>query len=415
MNEAAAAILREPKLARLLAALAATGRETRIVGGAVRDALLGLVPFEIDLATAATPPAVTQAAENAGFKVAPTGLAHGTVTVVVEGAPFEVTTLREDVETFGRAAKVRFGADFEQDALRRDFTVNALSLGVDGTLYDYTGGREDLARRKIRFIGDSATRIAEDHLRILRFFRFSASIGDGEIDPAGFRAAIEARDKLALLSRERVRAELLKLLAAPRAAPTLGAMSRAGIFAALAIFAQPARLARLVAVEAALGAAPDPVLRLAAATVSLREDAERLREALRLSNAEYGRLALAAGRLETLHGREADFTRQELNELLFLLGRRGALDTLTLLWADSRAEPADGAWRAAARFLETAPAPAFPVRAEDLLRRGLAPGRELGLTLKRLQAAWIRAGFPDEPRRIIQLVEEATQSRDPPK
>jgi poly(A) polymerase len=153
----ASRLLSDPKLARLLAALAATGCESRVVGGAVRDALLGVEPHEIDIATAALPEAVARAAKAAGLKAVPTGLAHGTVTVVVEGTPFEVTTLREDVETYGRAAKVRFGADFEQDALRRDFTVNAMSLSPDGRLYDYVGGQADLRRRRIRFIGDPAT------------------------------------------------------------------------------------------------------------------------------------------------------------------------------------------------------------------------------------------------------------------
>ncbi len=159
-------LLDDVKLARLLAALEATGSETRVVGGAVRDMLLGRPPREIDLATAAPPDRVIQAAENAGLKAVPTGIEHGTVTIVVEGTPFEVTSLREDIETDGRFAKVRFGADFEKDALRRDFTVNALSLSANGRLHDYAGGLEDIARRRIRFIGDPATRIAEDHLRI---------------------------------------------------------------------------------------------------------------------------------------------------------------------------------------------------------------------------------------------------------
>ena len=252
----ASRVLNDPKLARLLAALAATGRESRVVGGAVRDALLGLEPHEIDIATAALPEAVAKAAQDAGLKVVPTGLAHGTMTVVVEGKPFEVTTLREDVETYGRAAKVRFGADFEIDALRRDFTVNALSLSPDGRLYDYTGGQADLKQRKIRFIGDPATRIAEDYLRVLRFFRFHAAIGEGPLDPPGLHAAILARENLSLLSRERIRAELLKLLIARRAAATVREMSRAGVIEILLGMDYPARLERFVAIEATRGAPP---------------------------------------------------------------------------------------------------------------------------------------------------------------
>jgi poly(A) polymerase len=280
----AARILGEPKLTRLFDALSATGCETRVVGGAVRDTLLGLAPHEFDLATAATPEAVTQAAEAAGLKVAPTGLAHGTVTVVIDGAPFEVTTLREDVETYGRAAKVRFGADFERDALRRDFTVNALSLDAEGRLYDYTGGQADLAQRRIRFIGDAATRIAEDYLRVLRFFRFHATIGEGPIDVEGLHASIAARDKLSLLSRERIRAELMKLLIARGAVETTRRMAQCGVLEALIGIAYPARLERLGAIEAAAGAPADPTLRLIALTALVREDAERLRVSLRLSN-----------------------------------------------------------------------------------------------------------------------------------
>ncbi len=251
-------LLREPKLARLLSALAATGCETRIVGGAVRDALLGIAPQEVDLATPALPEVVMSAAARAGFKVAPIGLDHGTVTIVVDGEPFEVTTLREDVETYGRAAKVRFGGDFERDAMRRDFTVNALSLTPDGVLHDYAGGREDLAARRIRFIGDPATRIAEDYLRILRFFRFHASIGEGPLDKAGLHAAIMARQELAILSRERVGTELLKLLAARGAPATLRIMCETGILEALLGLGFPGRLERLAAIEVGAGGAARP-------------------------------------------------------------------------------------------------------------------------------------------------------------
>ena len=402
------ALLSEPKLARLLAALAATGCETRIVGGAVRDALLGIAPQEVDLATPAHPEAVMSAAERAGFKVAPIGLDHGTVTIVVDGAPFEVTTLREDVETYGRAAKVRFGADFERDALRRDFTVNALSLTPDGVLHDYAGGREDLAARRIKFIGDPATRIAEDYLRILRFFRFHAAIGQGPIDRDGLHAAILARGKLAILSRERVGAELLKLLAARRAPATVRIMCETGILEALLGLGFPARLERLAAIEAARKAPPDPVLRLTALAVLIREDAERVRVSLRLSNGEHARLSRVARLCEERHGCEAPFTRQELLELIFHEGRRGALDAIALLHAESGAGAEDAGWRAAFDFVEESDAPVFPLKASDLMRRGVVPGRELGAILKRLQADWIRAGFPSDPRKLAELIEKST-------
>ncbi len=405
------ALLREPKLTRLFAALATTGCETRIVGGAVRDALLGIAPQEVDLATPAHPEAVIRAAERAGFKVAPIGLDHGTVTIVVDGEPFEVTTLREDVETYGRAAKVRFGADFERDALRRDFTVNALSLTPDGVLHDYAGGREDLAARRIRFIGDPAKRIDEDYLRILRFFRFHATIGEGPLDPHGLRAAIRAREKLAILSRERVGAELLKLLAARGAPATLRIMCETGILEALLGLGFPARLERLAAIEAAREAAPDPLLRLAALAVLIAEDAERVRVSLRLSNSEHARLSRMARVCEVRHGLAAPSTLQALLELIFYEGRRGALDALALLQVESGASAVDAQWRGSFDFVNATEAPAFPVKAADLIRRGVAPGRELGAILKRVQADWISAGFPSEPRKLAELIEKATQQR----
>ncbi len=411
MNDPAR-ILTDAKLVRLFAAIEATGCEARVVGGAVRDALLGLTPHEIDIATTALPDAVVEAAESAGLDSAPTGVAHGTVTVIVEGTPYEVTTLRHDVETFGRAARVRFGADFEEDARRRDFTVNALSLSPDGRLYDYTGGVADLAARKIRFIGDPDQRIAEDYLRILRFFRFHASLGEGPLDPDGFRAAIRARDRLVMLSRERIRAELLKFLVARRVVETAREMSRAGFTEALLGMAYPARLERFANFEEACGRPSDPVARLSAFTVLVREDADRLRERLRLSNAEYARLALNAKLSESLHGREEIFSAQELNELLFLHGRAAAIDALALTHADCAAPAGDGGWRAAAQFLEDAEAPPLPVKGADLIALGVPPGRSLGAALKLFQAKWIRAGFPRDPHKVKQLLEDAAKSAD---
>jgi tRNA nucleotidyltransferase/poly(A) polymerase len=410
VNEAAR-LLDDPKVRRLLAALALAGSETRIVGGAVRDALLGLDPHEIDFATTALPEAALAAARLSGLKGVPTGVVHGTVTIVVDGAPFEVTTLRQDVETFGRAAKVRFGGDFEQDALRRDFTVNALSLSPDGALHDYAGGLADLEARRIRFIGDPATRIAEDYLRILRFFRFHATLGEGPLDPAGLHASILAREKLAILSRERVRAELLKLLAARRAAGALREMSQAGIIEVVLGIGYPARLDRLKAVEAAADRRGDPVLRLAAFATLTVEDADRLRERLRLSNSEHARLLGAARLLASLHGEEAPRDAFELTRLLYVGGRRSVADALRLAHAESAAPADDSGWLEAARFVEEVPAPAFPIRGADLVARGIAPGKALGATLKSLQAKWIRAGFPRDPAIVRRLVEEAAENR----
>src|SRR5438128_1709012 len=214
---------------RVLALLNGGGEEARVVGGAVRNALLNIPVGDIDIATTAMPDEVIRRAGSAGIRSVPTGIAHGTVTLVVEGQPFEVTTLREDIETFGRKAKVAFGRDWARDAERRDFTINGLSVSPDGTVHDHVGGLDDIAARRVRFIGDPDQRIAEDFLRILRFFRMHAAFGAGEPDRDGYLACIRGRGGLAGLSAERIRMEMLKLLVADGAADAAIAMEDAGL------------------------------------------------------------------------------------------------------------------------------------------------------------------------------------------
>lgn len=404
-------LLDEGRLARALRALDGEGEETRLVGGAVRDLALGETMGDFDLATTALPEVVMRRARAAGFGVAPTGLAHGTVTLIVEGQPIEVTTLRRDVATDGRHATVAFGRDFEADALRRDFTINALSLGRDGVVHDYAGGLADLAAQRVRFIGDPRQRIREDYLRILRFFRFSARYGDGALDAAGLSAAIQERDGLMILSRERVRAELLKLLAAPRAGEVVTAVCEAGLLAPLlAGQTDAARLRRLLAIETQCGAGPDALLRLAALDVRIEEDAERLRERLRLSNAEFERLAILGQALPGLHGLSAPPPFGALCALLFERRRRGALDAITLAHVDSGAPADDRRFADAYRFLAETPEPTLPITGADILARGVTHGRRVGATLKTLQALWIRAGFPREPEVLARLLDEALKN-----
>jgi tRNA nucleotidyltransferase/poly(A) polymerase len=308
--------LRQGPLARVLEALNGGGEETRLVGGAVRDLALGERAFDFDLATTASTDEVIRRARAAGFKVALTGVAHGTVTIVVDGRPIETTTLRQDVETDGRRAKVAFGRDFSADAERRDFTINALSLGPDGTVHDSVGGLDDLAAGRVRFIGDANQRIREDYLRILRFFRFSARFAANGLDPEGLKAAIRAREGLARLSRERVRAELMKLIAARRAGEVVESMGECGFLEPiLGGLATPGRLSRLIAIEAHRTRESDAVLRLAALSVAIPEDAERLRDRLRLANAEYERIRAAAAALVGLHGISAPPSREDLRWL----------------------------------------------------------------------------------------------------
>ncbi|HLW91061.1 MAG TPA: CCA tRNA nucleotidyltransferase [Roseiarcus sp.] len=401
-------ILAKGRVARVLEALDGADEETRIVGGAVRDLVLGFKASDFDLTTTALPDTVIKRARAAGFKAVPTGIEHGTVTVIVEGAPFETTTLREDIETDGRRAKVRFGRDFAKDALRRDFTINALSLSRDGVVHDYTGGLGDLAAHRVRFIGEARQRIREDFLRSLRFFRFSATYGAGALDAEGFLATVQERDGLSGLSRERVAAELFKLLKAPRAAEVVTALCETGLLGPLIAAApDPTRHARLVAIERAHKAPPDALLRLAALVLRIEEDAERLRERLRLSNAEYERLSGAAQVLERLHGLSAPPSHGELRALLFAHGRQAAMDAFALAHVDSGAAPDDARFVSAARFLADTPQPTLPFSGADILARGVASGHQVGLVLKGLQARWIRAGFPKDPTALAALLDEA--------
>lgn len=387
-------VLARPRLARVLAALDAPGEETRLVGGAVRDALLGRPVADIDLATTLLPEAVVARAVAAGLKPVPTGIAHGTVTVVAEGEPFEVTTLREDIETDGRHAVVRFGRDFSRDAARRDFTVNALSVTPDACIHDTVGGLADLAAARVRFIGEACQRIREDYLRVLRFFRFHARYGAGAPDPEGLAASIEARDGLALLSRERVRGELLKLLVAPGAAAVIAILSETGLLQRLiGGVGDLGRLARLVAAEAE----PDAVRRLAALAVRSQADAERLREGLRLSKAEHARLAAYAGAEAALHGALAPLTVADVRRLVAVHGAGAAADAVLVLRGEPRPVLTPEAAEALARFGAAAePVPVLPVTGAALVAAGAPPGRGLGLGLAAARRAWLAEGCPTD-------------------
>jgi poly(A) polymerase len=398
------ALLDRPGLHRVFAAL--EGDEARIVGGAVRNALLGQPVADIDLAVAAEPHVVVEKAQRAGVRVVPTGIDHGTVTLVLEGAHFEVTSLREDIETDGRRAIVRFGGDFAADARRRDFTINALSVDPQGRLYDYVGGLDDLAARRVRFIGDPQQRIAEDFLRILRFFRFSGIYGEGPLDAEGFAACIAQRAGIANLSRERLGGEMLKILASPRSCAVVEAMSKAGLLAFLGVAPWPARYRRLTALLETRRAS-DALLPLAALALHSEADSERLTESLRLSRAQKRRLAGMAKVASAWHGLSEAPAAAQLREQLFLHGAQAARDGLMLVQAESPVASEDQEFLAADAFLRDTPAPKVPFAATDLIARGVKQGAGLGASLKRLQAAWIRAGFPQDPKTIAALIDES--------
>jgi poly(A) polymerase len=396
--------LRSGPAARVLELLNANGEEARVVGGAVRNSLMNVAIGDIDIATSALPDEVTRRATAAGIKSVPTGIAHGTVTLVVDAQPFEVTTLREDTETFGRKAKVAFGRDWAADAARRDFTINGLSVDADGVVYDYVGGLDDVAARRVRFIGDPNMRIAEDYLRILRFFRIHAAYGSGEPDRAGYLACIAGRAGLAALSAERVRMEMLKLMVAEGASAAISAMADAGLL--LPIFggvAYTGPFAGMVSAERLLGLKPDPVRRLAALAVAVTEDARRIAARLRLTNAEAKALDSMGHRWWRLEAMDQATARRRL----YRLGEEGYRNRLLLAWARAGGNADDARWRELATLPLRWSAPKFPLKAADFIARGMAEGPALGQVLALAEGAWLAADFPLDQSTIAAIADQA--------
>ena len=402
--------LGEPPLSELLAALDRNGEDARVVGGAIRNTLVGDPTGDIDIATTARPDEVIKRVQAAGFKAVPTGIEHGTITAIARGRPFEITTLREDVETFGRRARVVFGRDWRRDAERRDFTMNALFVARDGTIYDYVDGLADIAARRVRFIGDPAARIAEDYLRILRFFRFHATYGQGAPDPQALAACVAGRAGLEQLSRERIHMELLKLVAGRRAPAALAVMTDCGLLdLVLAGVPLIASFAKMVELEASFGLSPDPVRRLGALVVCVIEDAERLRERLRTSNAEYERLYSMA---EGWRDIGPAWDEQRARVLLYRLGPDRFTDRVLLAWARSSqglGDLGDPSWATLATLPARWIAPRFPLKAADFIKRGLPCGPALGAALAAAEEAWTAAGFPLEPEALAAIADAASR------
>ena len=380
-----------PETRAVVQALTAEGTEVRFVGGCVRDAVAGRAVRDIDLATPDPPEKVIALLEAAGLKAVPTGLAHGTVTAVSSHHPFEVTTLRRDVATDGRRATVAFTDDWEADAARRDFTFNALSCGVDGRLFDPFGGRRDLIAGRVRFVGEARQRIAEDYLRLLRFFRFHAFYGRGEPDPEGLRAAAAAAGELTRLSGERVRAELLRLLQANNPVPVLEVMQQEKILTSvLPELGAPDVLKSLLSLGIE-SPRPDTLLRLGAL---LRTDPAAVAERLRLSNAERDRLIAMAG-----HGAtpRADMPERDLRQAIYRDGGTSVRDRLCLTWAGHPKGPDPDTARHNLALSESWSPPRFPIKGRDALDLGLAPGAGLGALLEAVEAWWVERDF--EPSR----------------
>jgi poly(A) polymerase len=382
---------KKPQTQAIYACLNREGFAARAVGGAVRNALLGRAVHEVDFATTAKPEEIMRLAAQSAMKAVPTGIAHGTVTLVVDGIPFEVTSLRRDVETHGRHATVAFDADWESDAKRRDFTINALYADTQGNVHDPVGGLADLGARRVRFVGKADERVREDYLRILRFFRFSAEYAEGDFDREGIAAAIHGRGGLAQLSRERIRAEFLRLLVSRRAGDAITIMDEAGLLLLLlGRVIRRTRFARLGQIESRLCLTPDPILRLAALAIFVAEDAVDLAERLRLSSAEAGYLLNLATASPSL---PADLNLKALRCLIYRQGSRVYLGRLLLAWASFCGPLDEDAWTLAAALVNRWKPPSFPLSGADLIAKGWKAGPELGAELKRLEDLWIDSDF----------------------
>src|SRR6202022_4365316 len=399
--------LKSGPTARVLGLLNGNGEEARVVGGAVRNALLQIPPGDIDIATTALPDEVIRRARAAGIKSVPTGIEHGTVTLVVDAQPFEVTTLREDTETFGRKAKVAFGRDWTRDAERRDFTINALSVDADGVVHDYVGGLDDIRAKRVRFIGDPDQRIAEDYLRILRFFRIHAAFGTGEPDRAGHLACVRARAGLATLSAERVRMEMMKLLVAQGATGAIAAMAEGGLL--LPIFggvAYTGPFAAMIAAERLLGLGPDPGRRLGALAVAVTEDAKGLAARMPLTNAETKTLDSMGHRWWRLAGMDEATARRRL----YRLGMDRYRDRLMLAWARAGGDTDSAHWRELATLPERWSAPKFPRRAAGFIAPGIPQSPGFGRVLALAEDAGLAADFPlDDP--ALKAIADQTVAR----
>ncbi|MGE0151286.1 MAG: CCA tRNA nucleotidyltransferase [Reyranellaceae bacterium] len=385
--------MQAPATRAVMGALAAEGARALFVGGCVRNTLLGRPADDIDIATEATPQEAMRLLQQAGIKVVATGIEHGTVTAVIDGRGLEITTLRRDAETFGRKARVEFTDDWLQDAGRRDFTFNALYCDDRGTLYDPFDGRADLERGVVRFVGSAMQRIAEDYLRAFRFFRFLAWYGRPPADEAAIEAIVFHAPHLAELSGERVRKEMLRLLAAPDPEPATGLMLRHGVLVHWLPEAESAGgLVPMLALEKAAGVAPDALRRLLA-LLAPDADGEAIAARWRFSRAEQARLVAALRPAPKIAGLDA----QSVRELVYRVGNRTALDRLMLHGLRGGAEAGDAALVAALvaalRLARDWPAPRFPLAGADVLALGVAPGAEIGWLLGAVEEWWIAGDF----------------------
>jgi poly(A) polymerase len=394
--------------AEVCAIIAALGKDhARFVGGAIRNALMGREVTDIDIATPLAPDNVIGNLKAAGIGVIPTGIAHGTVTAVVNGKSFEITTLRRDVETDGRHAVVEFSSDWQDDARRRDFTMNALYASADGEIFDYVDGVNDLNARHVRFVGDPAIRIREDYLRILRLFRFHAWYGRDEIDADALRAAAAQKAGLKGLSGERVSKEVLRLLEAPDPMPSLRAMAAAGILAeTLPVQLDLPRLARLIAIDAANFFKPDALLRLAAALPD-SDAATAIARKLKLSNAQSDRLSDICSAQEKI---VSYLSIKEVRKFLYRLGRDRFKDRVFMKWAEDSKDSTAIQWRAMLALADAWERPRFPLTGENVKAAGVAEGPLVGRILAEVEDWWIDSDFIDDEFSLAERLKAVVQA-----
>jgi poly(A) polymerase len=396
--------MRAPETRAVMAALG----DARFVGGAVRNALMGRDVSDVDIATPLTPDAVTKKLVTANIRAVPTGLEHGTVTAIVNGKPYEVTTLRRDVSTDGRRAVVAFTTDWKEDSQRRDFTLNALYANGEGEIFDYNNGIADLQAGHVRFIGDAIARIREDYLRILRLFRFHAWYGKGEIDAVALHASATEKAGLAKLSGERIQKEMLKLLEADNSVAMLRVMAAAGILSEiLPGELNIARLERLIAIDANYFFTHDPFLRLAAMLPSDAKATPAIADRWKLSNAARERLEDLAGAQEKV---VSYLSIREVRKLLYKLGAPRFKDRVMLKWAEDAKSSNAVQWRALLAMADAWVRPVFPLDGGNVMAAGVPQGPLIGKILAEVEAWWIDSDFIEDEFSLAERLKAVVQA-----
>jgi poly(A) polymerase len=393
---------------KVLDALQAKGATVRFVGGCVRNALLAEPVNDIDIATPDEPENVIALLEDAGVKAIPTGIEHGTITAVWENETFEITTLRKDVETDGRRASVAFTTEWEEDAKRRDFTINAIYADAGGALFDPVGGLDDLAVRQVRFIGEPEERIKEDYLRILRFFRIHAWYGEGDLYEEGLSAVSGLKAGLSQLSAERVQVEILKLLGAASPLPVLRKMAAVGVLPIILPEAkQFDRFERLADIEGNQLFVSDPLRRLGALVDLDEEESLALAGRIRLSNVDKKRLV----EMQTVDAKIVSYLSiRELRKLLYRLGNTTFSDLMMLRWAEDQKASNGVQWRAMLAMADSWVRPEFPLEGREVMAAGVPEGPEVGRVMQEVEEWWIDSDFTDDRFSIIERLKAVVQA-----